>query len=313
MKTWLQISVIAFIASVSLALLSARNAGFEWPDSHKYWRALVNINQYIAVYMRDHPQWFSQDKLVTDFYVINVPRDAQDQARNEYHRVRKLLESKGMYVGTYMSGMTVIPQSEQKYYPANAVATEEMPDTARYVGAPWAKEPHRKLIDGTDANTRHALQAGIRKLWASVPAALRFVDNIQPPRTQPWKPTCEHITELRKIGESLGSRVIFNISLSIGEMSDDDVQRLIDAIGQGGWAVETPWEYYIRQSKGATARAEKRYRQLLDTGMAIIMIPAKTPEDELANWVSTWRKPSDHLYLSIGFTKPPSLAILSPR
>jgi hypothetical protein len=39
------------------------------------------------------------------------------------------------------------------------------------------------------------------------------------------------------------------------------------------------------------------------------MIPVKTPEDVLATWIRTWRKPTDNLYVSTVFTKPPSASV----
>jgi hypothetical protein len=298
------------IALATLAASSARNSAFEWPDSRTYWRALVNVNQYVASYIKSHPQWFSQDRLVTDFAV----RDVRDQALagEQYSTVRKLLESKKMYVGTYVSGTTVLPESEQKRYPHETVSVEEMPPTARYKGS-WPGHASRRYIDVSDPDTRHALEAGIRRLWARFPTPVRFVDNMPPhPKVQaklPWEVSCKYMAELRGVGESLGSRVIFNIPMHVAFLSDQDTRQLIEAVGQNGIALEMPWHANVRRSPQATAQAAKRYRQLLDSGMAIIMIPVNTPEDELTNWVRTWRKSTDHLYLSGAFWKQPDMSI----
>ena len=102
------------------------------------------------------------------------------------------------------------------------------------------------------------------------------------------------------------SRVIFNISVHVGQLSDQDFRLLTDAIAQGGLALEMPWHPNVRRDPEATARAQMRYRQLLDTGMAIVLIPVDgTPAETLAAWVNSWRKPTDHLYISTPFFKAP--------
>lgn len=304
--------ILTIIALTGAIGSPARHTAFQWPDSSRYWRALVNVNQYIALYIKNHPQWFSQDRLVTDFSVIDVPANGEEGAAKQYKTVRKLMESRGMYVGTYISGTSVLPQSEQNHYPIGAVSIEQMPATAHYMGS-WPGHPTRRMVDISDDDTRHALEAQIRKFWESVPAPIRFVDNIPPHpkvlKTQPWDVSCKYMQELRGIGESLGSRVLFNIAMHVSDLSDREAQQLIQAVGQGGILLEMPWSANIRKNPDATARAQKRYRQLLDSGMAIVMIPVKTPEDDLANWIRSWRKPKDNLYVSTVFTKAPPAAV----
>lgn len=295
---------------VAFAASAHRSGEFQWPDSSRWWRVLVNVNQYIKTYLKAHPQWFSQDKLVTDFAVQDIPD--KDAAAKEYKSVRKLLESHGMYVGTYTSGTTLLPEDEQTHYPPATVSLEQMPATARYVGS-WPGHPTRKIVDLSDPNTRHAFQANIRRMWETWPAQVRFLDNAAIHRSagggQRWEDYCKNFEEIRQIGESVGSRVIFNISVHVGLMSDKETQQLIRAVGDNGISLEMPWHSKIRADPEATRRAQMRYRQLLDTGMAIIMIPIlrDTPEDVLAAWVRTWRKPTDHLYMAGIFWKPPNL------
>jgi hypothetical protein len=211
-----------------------------------------------------------------------------------------------------VSGSTVLPESEQSHYPPAAVSIEQMPPTARYVGS-WPGHPSRKIINVADPETRHAFQARIRELWEATRVPIRYVDNIPPhPKmlaVQPWAASCKHMEELRRLAESLGSRVMFNIPMLVGDLSDEEARQLIEAVGQGGISLEMPWHARVRQSKEATERTARRYRQLLDSGMAILMIPVKTPEDELTNWVRSWRKPTDHIYLSGPFWKAPDLGI----
>jgi hypothetical protein len=312
---WLQrkhaidvMAVLALGSSTVLVLATvcrSENSLMQWPDSNTYWEALVNVNDYIA---SRPPQWFTNARLVTDFMILKVTPENYSQAEAKYTEVRGLLQSRGMDVGTYISGTTVSPQSTRNTYPPNAVSTEQMTADAKYAGT-WPNQANRKIINVSDANTRHALQANISKLWAAVPAPLRFVDNAAFHRavggTQPWRDHCEHMKELRRLAESEGSRVIFNISMHVGMLSDEDVRELMDAVGDNGIALEMPWSPVIQASPAATAQAQARYRQLLDSGMAVVMIPVNTDQDALANWVRTWKKPSDHLYMNGIFWKAP--------
>jgi hypothetical protein len=304
--------IVGLIALAGAVGSSAEHVVFQWPDSSHYCRALVNANQHIEFYIKKHPQWFSQDKLVTDFSIIDVPVGGQEAAAKQYNSLRKLLESRRMYVGTYISGTTALPDAEQNHYPYGAVSIEQMPGTAHYSGS-WPGHPTRRTVDISDLETRHALEGQIRRLWETVPAPIRFVDNIPPHpkvlKMQPWEVSCAYMQELRGIGESLGSRVLFNIAMHVGDLSDREAQQLMQAVGQGGIVLEMPWHANVRRDPAATARAQKRYRQLLDSRMAMVMIPVKTPEDVLATWIRTWRKPTDNLYVSTVFTKPPSASV----
>jgi hypothetical protein len=306
------LKVLTIIGLTSAVGSSARHVDFQWPDSSHYWRALVNVNQYIETYLRTHPQWFSQDRLATDFAVQDVPAGGQEAAAERYKKVRKMLESKKMWVGTYVSGTTVLPESEENHYPYSAVPIEQLPATTHYSGS-WPGHPSRRTVDISDAGSRRALELGIRRLWEKEPAPLRFIDNMPPhPRvlkTQPWETSCKYIQELREMGESLGSVVIFNIAMHVGALSDQDTRQLIQAVGHGGICLEMPWSATIRRDQAATKEAERRYLQLLDSGMAIVMIAVKTPEGDLKHWVQSWRRPEDHVYLGAAFFKPPDPSI----
>lgn len=311
MKTFLR--TLPFLSLVIIALAAPNNIAFEWPDASRYWRMLLNVGQQVETYLKNHPQYFSQDKVVTDLAIHPVPPGGEEQAAKDYKRIRKELESRGIAVGTYISGTTVVPESEQKHYPQAAVSIEQMPANARYAGS-WPGWPTRKIIDVTDADTRHALQANIKQLWENTPAPVRYIDNIpahpKVARAAPWEASCQHMQELREMAESMGSRVMFNIPLHVGEMSDRETEQFIRAVGQNGISLEMPWHPTIRQSREATLRAEKRYRQLLDSGMAIVLIPGKSaPEDQLLPWVRTWKKPTDRLYISVPFFRPPDPSV----
>jgi hypothetical protein len=284
---------------------SARETSFEWPDSNSYARVLVNVNEYIE---SRPPAWFEKDKLITDLAVSDPNAQTHDAAVQRYEKIRRGLESRGISVGTYISGTTVLPKSGQTKYPWSTVSLEDMPAEARYVGS-WPGQGNRKIIDVSDASTRHGFQAAIKRLWEQNPAPVRFVDNAavhsSAGREQSWADYCMNIREIRILAASLGSKAIFNISMHVGMLSDSDAQQLIEAVGDGGIALEMPWHPFVQKSPLETKKAVQRYRQLLDSGIAIIMIPVKIDEQALVNWVRSWKKPADHLYISGVFWKQP--------
>jgi hypothetical protein len=85
-------------------------------------------------------------------------------------------------------------------------------------------------------------------------------------------------------------------------------------VGDGGILLEMPWHEDIQKNAAATERARIRYRQLLDSGMGIIMAPpGAEPPEQLVNWVRTWRKPTDHLYFGGAFYKVPDMKLFGPN
>jgi hypothetical protein len=272
----------------------------------------MDVGQQVEFYLKNHPEYFAHDKLITNFAIFDVPPGGQDQAARQYKKIRKELESKGLIVGTYISGTTVIPESEQDHYPPANVSIEQMPPDSKYVGS-WPGHATRKIVDLTDTKTRLALEAGIKQQWQRFPGPVVFVDNMPAPpgsaNGQPWEATCKHIEELGKIAKTQGARLLFNMPMHVGELSERQTQQLIHAVGQNGISLEMPWHANIRKSKEATERAQKRYRELLDTGMAVVMTPVNTPEDQLTAWVRTWRKPTDHLYIASSYFKQPDMSV----
>ena len=241
---------------------------------------------------------------------------AKTRLNSQYEATRQLLESYGLTVGTYVSGTSVVPDAKEMQWPWPRVPIEWMPSNARYNGT-WPNTPYRKLIDVTDRDTRRALQAGIRRLWEQHPARVRFVDNAAAHHAvggpQPWASYCENMEEIRKMGESMGSLQIFNIAVRVDDLSDEETRQLIQAVGSGGIALEMPWPKNFKDNPAKAERAVRRYRQLLDTGMGIILVPAgAAPPQELVDWVRTWRKPTDHLYLHGSFFKAPDPKLFGP-
>jgi hypothetical protein len=282
-------------------------ARYSWDDSKPGSHVIVNATQGIEACPRE---WFAQVQLVTDFEITNVAAIGETEARRRYWATRGLLESYGLFVGTYISGTSVMPETTQKFWPPETVALERMPISARYTGV-WPGSANRKIVDIADVKTRHALQKEILRMWKNVPAPARFVDNAAIHHSTGagagWSAYCANIKELRNMGAALGSLQIFNIAVHVGLMSDDETLQLISAVADHGICLELPWHRSIRRDAGKTEMAKRRYRQLLDSGMGIIMMPLDGDPQELVQWVSTWRKPSDHIYLSALFYKPPAL------
>jgi len=286
---------------------SASNA-FVWPDPQTNGIVLVNANQNIASYVRRHPDWFSQGELVLDLSISNRPDDPA-AAERERSGIQQLLTSRGMTVGTYISGTTVAPRADIRYLPYDKVPAEWMPEGFAAAGS-WPGEPQRKIIDVTDARTRRALHDGIRRLWRQSDACLRFVDNAASHSStggkQPWAAQCANIREIRRLGESLGCRLVFNVSVQPALLSDSGAGQLAKAIGRGnGILLEDPWGEATRKSPALTRQAQAFYRRLLDQGIAVIMLPVKISTGTLLGWVGTWRLPTDRLYLGWSFWKQP--------
>jgi hypothetical protein len=315
-------SIRHFVFCVSALILSLRVWGnreiwagserqYQWHDSSQYSRVLVNVTQGIEALPR---VWFARDRLITDFEVTTTATGLSE-ARRKYWATRRLLESYGLFVGTYISGTTVLPEADQTYWPRTTVSIERMPAWARYSGT-WPGEPRRKVIDLADVKTRHRFLEEIQRVWKEVPAPVRFVDNAAAHRStgasSDWSTYCTNIKEIRKMGDAAGSVTIFNIAVHVGLMSDDEARRLVDAVGHDGICLEMPWHSNIRRSAEETEKARIRYRQLLDSGMGIIMIPGDGDAAELIEWVRSWRKPSDHIYISGVFYKPPDQRLFGP-
>jgi hypothetical protein len=305
------------VAAASLTITSGFLASqdglrYHWHDSSTYSRVIVNATQGIETRPRE---WFARDRLVTDLQITNVAVIGPSQAREQYWNSRKLLESYGLFVGTYASGTTVLPEVEQTSWPQRTVPIERMPPSAHYV-ADWPGAPDRKIIDVSDPQTRHAFQKELFRLWNDVPAPVHFVDNAavhhSAGKGADWSAYCANIREIQRMGAASGSVQIFNIAVHVGLMSDDETAQLISAVAGGGICLEMPWHRNIRQSPQQTENAKNRYRQLLDSGMGVIMMPLDGDVRALVEWVRTWRKPTDHVYISGAFYKAPDLEVFGP-
>lgn len=114
------------------------------------------------------------------------------------------------------------------------------------------------------------------------------------------------------MGTAMGSRQVFNIGVHVGLMSDEETRQLMSAVADHGILLEMPWHSIIRRDAQQTERAVIRYRELLDSGMGVILMPIDGDPQELVKWVRTWRKPTDHLYISGVFYKAPDMGLFGP-
>jgi hypothetical protein len=290
-----------------------------WPNADTYWGVLVNVNQYITYYLQNDPTYFTNVKLATDLEVVQVNYNSSTSvaaAQNAYATAYSTMTAKGIMTGNYISGTNVMPMADESQYPYSIISEEEMPAGPQYCGV-WPGETFRQFVCNTDEATLAAFHVNIAKQWQQFPAPIHFVDNAASEEGgdggQTWASQCQNMKELNQIAQSLGSRAIFNISMLPGAVSDSDMSLLIDALQGGGVSVEQPWEDVVRNNASLTANAVKQYRQLLDAGIAVIMIETNgsgqaTPQ-QLKSWVLTWRKPGDPLYLSQIFWQQPDPSI----
>jgi hypothetical protein len=193
-----------------------------------------------------------------------------------------------------------------------------MPAAAVYSGS-WPGDPDRRIIDVTDTSTVQALQTGIKTLWEEHPAPVYMVDNAAVNSvqggTQPWQAQCDNIMGIRQLAEATGAVTIFNVATLPGAMSASDTDELIHAIGSNNAIMlEDPWDPYVRAHPSLTQAAVNTYRQMLDSGIAVIMlaIPDYVDGELLAQWINTWRKPADNLYIGWSYFTAPDPAIYGP-
>jgi hypothetical protein len=290
-----------------------------WPNADAYWGALVNVNQYITTYLRTHPNYFSNVKLATDLEIVQVDYKSPSSvtaAQNAYSNTYSAMTRAGIMGGTYISGTNVMPKAYESQYPYSIVPKENMPTGAQYCGV-WPGQTWRQFVCNSDTATMDAFHANITDQWRQFPAPIHFVDNAASQEGghggQSWSSQCENMKAINQIAKSLGSRAIFNISMVPGELSDADMSLLMNALQGAGVAIEQPWQVQVRSNPTLTANAVRQYRQLLDSGIAVVMIETngagQATLEQLKSWVLTWRKPGDALYLSQAFWQDPDPAV----
>ena len=294
-------------ASLIAVALAASAATYTWPDPQQNGLVLVNANQDMAVYLRNHPDWFRAGELVLDLSVRNQ-NDAAAAARERDDIVAQLA-GKGLTAGTYTSGTTVEPLAAIQLWPFDKAPVEWMPPHFASTGS-WPGDAARKMVDVRDHRARRALQEGMRRLWRQTGAPIRFVDNAAAHSstggTLPWQAYCDNMREIRLMAESMGSRVAFNVAMHPAMLSDADMAQLIAAVGAGnGILMEDPWGAATRESADLSARAQTRYRQLLNAGIAIVALTGNVPPAALLAWVASWRRRNDRLYIGWPFFKDP--------
>jgi hypothetical protein len=90
------LSILALLASTGTAQTSP-TATFQWPDSSRYSRVIVNAQEGMEGYPKE---WFSQDTLVTDLTIADTRNKSPEAAMQQYQALRELLTSYGLAVGT---------------------------------------------------------------------------------------------------------------------------------------------------------------------------------------------------------------------
>jgi hypothetical protein len=283
---------------------------FFWPDPLTHPRVILYADQGLADYMRDNPDWFADDTMIGGLFIKDVAYGDSSSGVRAFDALRTDLMYKQMQVGTYISGTTVAHEDVITKYPADAVAIEDISVKTKFLG-PWLRDPSQQVVDLSDVGSRLSLEGGINQLWAHVPAFIRFVDNAAVhPRVaamQPWENYCINMTVLTVLAASHQTHLIFNVFARPWELSDQETVQLINAVGfANGVSFPLPWSLSIKDDKRAAGWAVYRYRQLLDKGIAVILIPSKeAPAGELSKWIATWRRSTDPLYIAAPYWDEP--------
>jgi len=287
-------------------------ARFAWQNPATHPRVIVNADQGLLDALTQHPGWFNDDFLVASFVIDDVPYGAGDGAANFYGRIRKILWRRNINFGTYVSGTTAIPDLQLTVFPPNAVSIEDMSIKTKYLGN-WLRDTRQQVVDLRDLESLKNLEYGIAALWRQQPGQVRFIDNaaIHPQvyRMLPWLSYCINMALLRTYNESKGVVSIFNVFVRPWELTEEETNQLIAAVAgndQNALSFPIPWMRQLKDDKARTAWAIYRYRQLLDHGIVIILIPSADADSyELTGWLATWRRPFDRVYIAAPYSEPP--------
>lgn len=283
---------------------------FPWPDPRQHPRVILTADQKLGDFLDSNPEWFVNDFLVAGLTInTTVYGESEDMIEN-----RRILHDKLQYhniaVGSAVSGTTVQPELTLTQYPDNAVSLEDMSVYTRYLGQ-WTRDPKQQVVDISDLPSRRELQNGIRDLWQNTLEIVRFVDNaaVHPgvAHMQPWASYCENMKDIREFAHNNRETIVFNVFMRSWELTDTETLQLISAVGYGNAiSLPLPWSKSIKNNKNANGWAIFRYQQMLNNGIVLIFIPSNdAPEKDLYEWLATWRRPSDHVYLALPYWKEP--------
>jgi hypothetical protein len=308
--------MLLFISRTSHAAVTLPN----WPNAVVYWGALVNANVAITTYLQENPSWFTNVKLATDVESTGVNDSdpiAAHAAQSSFNAAQQALTANGILGGDYISGSLVEPLADVQQYPFGRVAQQYMPSIAKYCGVWSSSEPYAQFVCFSDAPTMAAFHAIILRDWQQTHTRIHFVDNAGSLEggygDQSWAGQVQNMQVINQMAQSIGTRAIFNISMIPGEVSAADMNLLVNALRGAGLALEEPWPAEVSSSPSLTAVAVQQYRQLLDAGIAVVMIQidssGEATSQQLKSWVRTWRKPGDRLYLSQCFFEQPDPSI----
>ena len=298
---------------------------WSWPQSNIYDGAFVNVQQYVATYITNHPTWFSHVDITSDLSMQLTNGSttiSTTTAESLYLQVKSALEgaqgSGGnlIPVGMYVSGRSVQTIADEPWWPYHRVPREWMPSSSVYTGN-LLGDPTEFIIDVTNTSTVQSLQAGIKTLWSMHPSTLYMLDNAAENSSQgattSWPFQCANIAGIREMANASGSATVFNIATAPGLMSASDTDMLVQAIGKGNaLMLENPWDDTVQASSTLTQVAINTYQKLLDGGIAVFMLPVSVDAETLAQWVRTWRKPADNIYISEAFYHEPDPLVGGP-
>jgi len=315
------------IADLLEKLAGQRPALLPWPSP----AARIIVNGY--PYLESRPRgWFPSDPAevwVVDF-ATQYPRGGNPEpARLQVEATRESLRRRGWTIGRYISSTNIVAAADLWQYPPNAVTKEDFaaggpapPSIGTWPGQPW-----RTILDVTDEATARR-QAQL--IGASMEGfRLALLDNCPPHRStfsgaQDWTKVCRFLRLVADALEQRGTRGFFNLAVHVGTLTPDERAALIAGVRNHAIVLEVPFHENVRASPTETAKATAAYRAILDAGIPVVMLtprrkvpgPSGTQIDEtdaalhlrvrqLHEWVQSWRRPTDRVYVVWSFLQPP--------
>jgi RTX calcium-binding nonapeptide repeat (4 copies) len=278
------------------------------PNSDSQLRAQVNVSSWTA--LPYYQGWISNDGLATDLAatVDEKNHDTWPEARSYYQSALRQITAKapGQIVGTYHSGLHASTKDSEDRYPRRALPAE------------WFLPSERLLLDGDSYIVDHRIPAARQKLIRGIVydvvatgQPLVFLDNFVHPSTGlpfSWAETTSFLREL--VGELhfRGVRVIVNVAWNIGRATDADLAQFL-ATGVDGVALEMPFNANVRNDPVLVARSLVVYRQLLNAGRTVVLVPIEYTTLEgmernsqfLAAYAMMFRQPDDSVFVAHPF------------
>lgn len=194
-------------------------------------------------------------------------------------------------IGSYVSGADCLYAAAVRHYYSNAVTCEAILAAAgnpKDALLPYQGIPNelRRRVNLANVAVRKAFINLLVDEGITRGLPFLYLDNIAHPSTGAFRNTkitfadqLDLITQVRTNLEARGIRAVFNIALSPAGLTGqyaDDVNKLRAAAGQGGYSFEMPLHPNIRNKAGDIAREISVFRQWLNAGELILLVPAFT-------------------------------------